>query len=131
MKYYVLKIDGLESSFSISDEHLSEMVLEYNNIVKYKTNFTGDTGMYLESDKKGYLIVDGRFKIQARNEMKNKKIQVVAVADEYHQLFVDGRSGSILDVAIDGIGIIVVLIIIRVIFTIYLKQLGTQEVRYE
>ena len=56
---------------------------------------------------------------------------LTAVVDEYHQLFVDGRDGSIRDVLIDSIGIIIVLIIIRIIFTIYLRYLGRKEVRYE
>ena len=53
-----------------------------------------------------------------------------AIFDEYHQLFVDGRDGSIKDVLIDIIGIVVILIIIRVVFTIYLKTKGKSEVVY-
>ena len=53
-----------------------------------------------------------------------------AIFDEYHQLFVDGRDGSILDVLIDLIGIVVVLIVVRVIFTIYMKTKGESEVIY-
>ena len=56
---------------------------------------------------------------------------LTAVVDEYHQLFVDGRDGSIRDVLIDSIGIIIVLIIIRVVFTFYLYRLGRKEIRYE
>lgn len=56
---------------------------------------------------------------------------LTAVVDEYHQLFVDGRDGSIRDVLIDAIGIIVVLIIIRIVFTVYLRYLGRKEIRYE
>ena len=53
-----------------------------------------------------------------------------AIFDEYHQLFVDGRDGSIKDVLIDLIGIVIVLIIIRIAFTIYLKTKGKSEVVY-
>ena len=56
---------------------------------------------------------------------------LTAVTDEYHQLFVDGRDGSIRDVLIDSIGIVIVLIIIRIIFTIYLRYLGRNEIRYD
>ena len=56
---------------------------------------------------------------------------LTAVVDEYHQLFVDGRDGSIKDVLIDAIGVIIVLIIIRVVFTVYLRYLGRNEVRYD
>lgn len=44
--------------------------------------------------------------------------ELFAILDEYHQLFVIGRSGSIVDAAIDSIGIITVLLIIRIAFTI-------------
>jgi len=53
-----------------------------------------------------------------------------AIFDEYHQLFVDGRDGAIKDVLIDLIGIVIVLIIIRICFTIYLKTKGRSEVVY-
>ena len=56
---------------------------------------------------------------------------LTAVVDEYHQLFVDGRDGSIRDVLIDSVGIVIVLIIIRVVFTFYLYRLGRKELRYD
>ena len=56
---------------------------------------------------------------------------LTAVVDEYHQLFVDGRDGSMKDVVIDSIGIVLVLIIIRIVFTIHLRFIGSKEVRYE
>lgn len=56
---------------------------------------------------------------------------LTAVVDEYHQLFVDGRDGSMKDVVIDAIGIVFVLIIIRIVFSIHLRFIGSKEVRYE
>ena len=53
-----------------------------------------------------------------------------AIFDEYHQLFVEGRDGAIMDVLIDLIGIVIVLIIIRIAFTIYLKTKGRSEIVY-
>ena len=53
-----------------------------------------------------------------------------AVIDEYHQLFVNGRSGSITDVAIDMIGVLFLMLIFRLIFTLTLKVKGKTEVRY-
>ncbi len=41
-----------------------------------------------------------------------------AIYDEYHQLFIIGRDGSFLDVCIDAIGIVTVLLIIKIVFTI-------------
>ena len=54
-----------------------------------------------------------------------------AIVDEYHQLFVSGRNGSILDVAIDFAGIVITLIIIRLAFSLYLRKIGKEEVRYD
>lgn len=54
-----------------------------------------------------------------------------ACLDEYHQLFVEGRSGEITDVGLDAIGVIIVLLIIRIAFSLYLKGHGEEEVRYE
>ena len=53
-----------------------------------------------------------------------------AVVDEYHQLFVSGRSGSIVDVAIDMIGVVFLMLIFRLSFTLSLKVKGKTEVRY-
>lgn len=54
-----------------------------------------------------------------------------AILDEYHQLFVDGRHGTIVDVGFDLIGIVMILLIIRVVFSIYLQHIGKDEERYE
>ncbi len=54
-----------------------------------------------------------------------------AILDEYHQLFIIGRNGSIKDVCIDIIGIVPTLLIIRVVFTLYLKYIGKREIRYD
>ena len=98
---------------------LAFLSIRFTNKVSEYTSYAESPVKIIKSDNEMYIAISMWLSF------------LVAVADEYHQLFVDGRSGSILDVAIDGIGIIVVLIIIRVIFTIYLKQLGAQEVRYE
>lgn len=45
-----------------------------------------------------------------------------AISDEIHQLFIPGRSGMIQDVFIDGIGVIVGIIFIVVIFKLYRKN---------
>lgn len=53
-----------------------------------------------------------------------------AISDEYHQIFVQGRSGSIVDVGVDLIGIIVMLVIIRVVYSLKLKSENKEEIRY-
>ena len=42
-----------------------------------------------------------------------------ASADEYHQIFVDGRSASLFDVFLDLCGAVVVMLIIRIVVSIY------------
>lgn len=54
-----------------------------------------------------------------------------AILDEYHQLFVAERNGSIFDVCIDIVGIVPTLLFIRIIFTLYLRKIGRDETRYE
>lgn len=98
---------------------LSFLSIRFTNKVSSKISYAESPVKIIKSDNEMYIAISMWLSF------------LVAVADEYHQLFVDGRSGTIIDVGIDGIGIIVVLIIIRVIFTIYLKQLGAQEIRYE
>lgn len=98
---------------------LSFASVRYTNKVSASASYAESPVKLIKSDNEMYIAISLWFSF------------LVAVSDEYHQLFVDGRSGSILDVAIDGIGIVVVLIIIRIVFTIYMKQIGSQEVRYE
>ena len=55
-----------------------------------------------------------------------------ALFDEYHQFFINGDSGdNVQDVLYDSIGIFTVLIICRLVFTLYLKVKGKKEVRYQ
>lgn len=53
-----------------------------------------------------------------------------AIFDEYHQLFVEGHTGGVVDLCKDIIGIVVMLLLIRTIFTISLKVRGKNEIRY-
>ena len=53
-----------------------------------------------------------------------------AIFDEYHQLFVSGHEGGVLDLCKDIAGIVFVLLWIRVIFSISLKVRGKKEIRY-
>lgn len=45
-----------------------------------------------------------------------------ACTDEFHQLFIPGRSGSIIDVGIDSIGIIIGLLIIFIFYRLTKKK---------
>ena len=42
---------------------------------------------------------------------------IYAISDEYHQIFIQGRSGKLSDAGIDSIGIIIALLTIRYFYT--------------
>ena len=97
---------------------LSYLALSSTNKISNKTSYAESPVKLMRSDNEMNIVFTLWFAI------------LNAIFDEYHQLFVDGRDGSIKDVLIDLIGIIIVLIIIRVAFTIYLKSKGKSEVVY-
>ena len=97
---------------------LSYMALSSTNKISRKTSYAESPVKLLRSDNEMNIIFTLWFAI------------VNAIFDEYHQLFVTGRDGSIVDVLVDLIGIIFVLIIVRVIFTIYMRYKGRTEVVY-
>ena len=97
---------------------LSYMALSSTNKISNKTSYAESPVKLLRSDNEMNIIFTLWFTI------------INAIFDEYHQLFIDGRDGSIVDVLIDLIGIILVLIIVRIIFTIYMKTKGKSEVIY-
>ncbi len=94
------------------------MALSSTNKISNKTSYSESPVKLMRSDNEMNIIFTLWFAI------------LNSIFDEYHQLFVPGRDGSILDVMIDMIGIVVILIIIRVVFTIYLKTKGRTEVVY-
>ena len=98
---------------------LTFMAFDNTNKISYKTSYAESPMKILQSDNEMNIILTIWFTI------------LNAIFDEYHQLFVTGRDGSIADVGIDCIGIIFVLLIVRIVFTIYLKARGKKEVRYQ
>ncbi len=97
---------------------LSYMALSSTNKISSKTSYSESPVKLMRSDNEMNISFTLWFAI------------LNAIFDEYHQLFVLGRDGSIIDVMVDMIGIVVVLIIIRIVFTIYLKTKGRNEIVY-
>jgi len=89
------------------------------NKVSKKVSYSESLIKVIKSDNEMYLLISLWIST------------LYAILDEYHQLFIAGRNGSIKDVCIDIIGIVPTLLIIRIIFTIYLKQIGKKETRYD
>lgn len=96
----------------------SYIALSSTNKISNKTSYAESPVKLMRSDNEMNIVFTLWFSI------------LNAIFDEYHQLFVDGRDGAIKDVLIDLIGIVIVLIIIRICFTIYLKTKGKSEVVY-
>lgn len=97
---------------------LSYMALSSTNKISDRTSYSESPVKLMRSDNEMNIIFTLWFAI------------LNAIFDEYHQLFVIGRAGRIFNVLIDIIGIVIVLIIIRVVFSIYLKTKGKNEVVY-
>ena len=71
------KFDAL--FLSVSNENLYEFTKLEDNLIYNLTRFSGDTASLLVTEFEAYLYVDGRFTIQAKNEIKNKKIKIKTV----------------------------------------------------
>ena len=98
---------------------LAFLAIRFTNKISEKTSYAESRVKIIKSDNEMYII------------MSLWLSSLFAIVDEYHQLFVSGRNGSILDVAIDFAGIVITLIIIRLAFSLYLRKIGKEEVRYD
>lgn len=63
----------------LSNENLYEFTKFRINYLYELTGFKGDTGSVFVYDKRAYLFVDGRFTIQAKNEIDDKRIRIIEV----------------------------------------------------
>ena len=97
---------------------LSFLALSSTNKISSKTSYAESPVKLLRSDNEMNIIFTLWFTV------------LNAIFDEYHQLFVIGRDGSIIDVLIDLIGIVLVLVIIRIAFSIYIRSKGRTEIVY-
>ena len=68
---------------SITNDHLYEYVEDKDNYVKDVSGFTGDTAYVLIKNKKNYLIIDGRFIVQAKKEINKKLFEIVVIDSRY------------------------------------------------
>jgi len=88
------------------------------NKISVETSYSESSVKFIKSDNEMCIIFTLWFCI------------LNAVIDEYHQLFVAGRSGVISDVAIDMIGVVFLMLIFRMVFAVSLIIKGKTEVRY-
>ena len=152
---WIAVIFHLSAETSMESSNLSNSILMFFNEV-FNTDFTDDSilRMIAHSSEFALLTLFTYLALSSTNKISNKtsysespvklmrsdnEMNIIftlwftilnAIFDEYHQLFVVGRDGSIFDVMIDMIGIVIILIIIRIAFTIYLKSKGRTEIVY-
>ena len=96
----------------------SYLAISSTNKISVKTSYAESPMKILKSDNEMNIIFTLWFTI------------LNAIFDEYHQLFVSGHDGGVIDLCKDIIGIIIVLLWIRVIFSISLRVRGKKEIRY-
>mgnify|MGYP006143843005 FL=1 len=65
-----------------NDEFFSEYTAEYDDNLKYISNFSGSAGFALIFKKKNYLFVDGRYTLQAEKQTK-KKFEIVTIPAKF------------------------------------------------
>lgn len=96
----------------------SYFAISSTNKISIKTSYAESPMKILKSDNEMNIMFTLWFTI------------LNAIFDEYHQLFVEGHSGDVVDLCKDIAGIVFVLLWIRVIFSIYLRIRGKKEIRY-
>ncbi len=74
----LIKKEGLDGYIIFtSDEHQSEYIDDYYKFREYISGFTGSAGTLLVTAKEAYLWTDGRYFIQAENQLKGSGIELV------------------------------------------------------
>lgn len=74
----IMKAKGLDAYLvETADFHQSEYVGDYFKVRAYLSGFTGSAGTLLITREKAYLWTDGRYFIQAENQLKNSEIQLM------------------------------------------------------
>ncbi len=80
----------------------------FTNRVSVSTSFSAEKMRFIMSENEFVILITFWFSM------------LFALCDEYIQLYVDGRAGSVFDVLYDLIGVCFVLLFIRLAFSIYI-----------
>lgn len=87
------------------DDHNSEYVAPHFHVIAYLTGFTGSAGMLLVSSTNAYLWTDGRYFLQAEEQLKDSGITLMRMGEEDVPELIDwliqyGKPGEVL--GLDG-----------------------------
>ena len=61
-----------------NDEYFNEYVSEFNDRLKFISNFSGSAGFAIILKNKNYLFVDGRYTVQGRIQ-SGKKFNIITI----------------------------------------------------
>lgn len=98
---------------------LAYNAVRFTNMVSPQTSYSQTPVKIIKSDNEMYIVITLWIS------------SFYSAIDEYHQLFINGRNGSIYDFLIDLCGTLFVLCIIRIIYSINLRRRGEYELRYD
>ena len=99
---------------------IGDIFMNEENLIKYYNKFNEDKRLNTRHGQVEF-ITSMKYIKEYLKEFNNPKYLFIALLfsilcaffDEFHQLFVDGRSGQIKDVLIDSMGAFVTLLILR------------------
>jgi len=64
-----------------TDEFQNEFLPKYSRRLEWLSNFTGSAGDIIVTKNKAYIFVDGRYTIQAENEVDKKYFSIINYKD--------------------------------------------------
>ena len=67
--------------FTLGNMFINEDILDTENRILELTNFTGSYAIFLVTQNKAYLFIDGRYEIQASREVNLKKVELVKLSN--------------------------------------------------
>lgn len=65
-----------------SDEFFSEYLPENGKYIEYLTGFTGSNALIIFGEKKSYFFTDGRYTLQAANEIDLNEFEIINIAEK-------------------------------------------------
>lgn len=86
-----------------SDPHQSEYLSDYYKTREYISGFTGSAGIAVVTRDKAGLWTDGRYFVQAENELKNSPFKLYRMGEDIDYLtFINEEVSKFGKVAVDG-----------------------------
>ena len=86
MNIYASRISSLQKTllnkkidiciFPMSDPHLSEYIPEYWKYIQWLSGFSGSAGILIVTTNDAFLLVDGRYHVQAKKQLENTNIKM-------------------------------------------------------